>query len=173
VQIRNPFLIVQKQISATSGFLLILLSGAAFNFAQSFYENFKAASASGTRTFSDGMEISICYFGPPIGFYPRLLVFIFLLVACVSSFTKEARGRIITFLGAAGALSAYLYWWIASHKAFKSLGSFEIDFMNSTEVTQVAYLYNGNWLDVCLAVSVFTVLVLQVKSLATKKFKLA
>jgi hypothetical protein len=148
------------------GFMLALLSVAALNFAQILYEAYEAASVS--RTSPDGFTVTACYFGPPAGFYPRFFVFTFLLTACLGCFTKSFRGRSVSLLGVAAAFSVYLYWWVDSHRAFKNFSSYEIDFLNHPEVAQVAYLYNGNWWDVCLAVSLFTALVLQARGFAPR-----
>jgi hypothetical protein len=172
MQIRNPLLNVRKQFGVMNGLLLNLLLIAVLNFAQIFYENYQAHSASGTHTYPDGMQITVCYFGPPVGFYPRFFVFILLLTAFVSSLMKKLRYRIFSFLGVAGALSSYIYWWIASYIAFKSFSSYEMDFMNSPEITQVAYLYRGNWWDIGLAVSLFVIFILQTEGLAARRFRI-
>jgi len=72
------------------------------------------------------------------------------------------RGRVVALLGVVSALSAYIYWWVDSYKAFKSFSSFDIDFLNHPEIRQTAYLYNGSWLDVCLAISLLMVSILLV-----------
>ncbi|MBA3715886.1 MAG: hypothetical protein H0W76_26140 [Pyrinomonadaceae bacterium] len=163
---KNSLLVAREQIGAIGGFVLALCITATYNFAQIFYENFKAASASGMHTTPDGYEIPVCYFGPPVGFYPRFFVFLLLFVSCLGVFKKNMRGRIVALLGVVSALSAYIYWWIDSYKAFKSFNSFDIDFLNHPEIRQTAYLYNGSWLDVCVAVSLLVVSILLMEKIS-------
>jgi hypothetical protein len=132
-------------------FLLALCLTAGYNFSLIFQETIKAANASGTHTTPDGFAITLCYFGPPIGFYPRFFVALALLLACAGVFRRGAGGKIVSLLGVAGALSAYAYWWAASYKVFEAYSDMGIDFLNHPEISQAAYLYGGSWLDVCVA----------------------
>lgn len=162
-----------KRIGAVGSFTLTISLIAAFNFIEIFYRTYKLANASGTYDTTDGAEITVCYFGPPVGFFPRLLVFISLFIACVGIFKNGLRGRIVSLIGVAGALSAYVYWWIASYATFKSFSSFEMDFLNNPEITQVAYLYEGSLVDVCVAVSLIVILSLQAERAFTEKTRLS
>lgn len=162
----------RKTIGVLEGLIFALWLTAAYNFAQILFETLNAAKASGTHTTPDGFEVTVCYFGPPVGFYPRFIVFLALLIACVGVLKRCVRGRIVSLLGLAGALSAYIYWWVASYKAFKSFSSLDIDFLNNPEISQVAYLYRGNWLDVCVAVSLLTALILQAEKVFTRRTRL-
>jgi len=158
-----------KRIGATGGFLLALCLTAAYNFSLIFDETMKAANASGTHTTPDGFAITVCYFGPPIGFYPRFFVLLALVIACAGVLRRSVGGKVVSLLGAAGALSAYVYWWAASHKAFRAYSGIGIDFLNHPEVSQVAYLYEGSRLDVCLAGSLLVALVLLAERLLKER----
>jgi len=139
--------------------LMITCLPAAINFAIIFVQNWKAASASGTHIV-DGYEITICYFGPPVGFYPRLFIFAALLVASVGVFRQKFPRSIIATVGVATALAVYIYWWLHSYRVFRNFTDFDIRFLNNPEIKQVAYLYQGTWLDICVAASIVVCFVL-------------
>src|SRR5258705_3591538 len=135
-------------------FLLATWVLAAFNFAEIFSQTMKAANAAGTRYF-DGYEITVCYFGPPVAFYPRLFVFGTLLITTVGVFKRSFPRSTSGVLGLTGALSAYIYWWIDSYRVFLNFTDAGIHFLNTDEIRQTAYLYGGTWLDICVALAVF------------------
>jgi hypothetical protein len=149
-----------RRTASIGGFLITLCLTAAYNFSLVFREMIKAAGAAGTHTTPDGFVVTVCYFGPPISFYPRLFVLLALLLACAGVLRGGAGGRLLSLLGVAGASASYAYWWAASYRAFKAYSGGGIDFLNHPEISQVAYLYQGSWLDVCLAVSLLAALVL-------------
>jgi hypothetical protein len=142
---------ISKRLGGAGSFLLALCLTAGYNFSLILHETIKASGASGTHTTPDGFTVTVCYFGPPIGFYPRFFVLLALLVACAGVLGRGVGGKAVSSLGVAGALSAYVYWWAASYKVFMAYSGMEIDFLNHPEISQVAYLYEGSWLDVCVA----------------------
>jgi hypothetical protein len=148
---RRILLSISKRIGGAGGFLLALCLTAGYNFSLILHETIKAAGASGTHITPDGFTVTVCYFGPPIGFYPRFFVLLALLVACAGVLGRGVGRKIVSSLGVAGAFSAYVYWWVASYQAFRAYSGMGFDFMNHPEISQVAYLYEGSWLDVCLA----------------------
>jgi hypothetical protein len=111
----------------------------------------------------------VCYFGPPVGFYPRFFVFAALLFALVGNFRRTFPRSIISTTGAAAALSAYIYWWLHSYRVFRNFTDVDIRFLNNPEIKQAAYLYNGTWFDVCVAVSLVVSLVLLVDRLFRRR----
>jgi hypothetical protein len=149
-------------------FIVIVFLAATVNFGIIFVQNWKAASASGTHIV-DGYEITVCYFGPPVGFYPRFFVFAALLFALVGIFRQTFPRSIIAATGAAVALSAYIYWWLHSYCAFRNFTDGDIRFLNNPEIKQVAYLYNGTWFDVCVAASLVVCFVLLVDRLLIRR----
>jgi hypothetical protein len=56
-----------SSIGRLGRFLVLVFLAATVNFGIIFVQNWKAASASGTQIV-DGYEITVCYFGPPVGF---------------------------------------------------------------------------------------------------------
>ena len=149
-------------------FLVLLFLVATVNFGIIFIENWKAASASGTHVV-DGYQVTICYFGPPVGFYPRFFVFAALLLALVGVFRRTFPRSIVATTGVAVALSAYIYWWLHSYRVFRNFSDVEIQFLNHPEIKQVAYLYNGTWLDACVAASLVVCFVLLVDRLFKRR----
>ena len=142
------------------GRLLVATGVAAtFNFAEIFVQTMKVASAAGTHTV-DGYVITVCYFGPPASFYPRLLICCSLLLAVVSSFRRSFPTNALAVIGSIGALLVYVYWWISSYRVFRNLGEAGISFLNNPEIKQTAYLYKGTWADVAVAASVIVCVVL-------------
>ena len=51
--------------------VLMTCCAASLNFLEIFRQTMTAAAAAGTHVV-DGYEITVCYFGPPASFYPRL-----------------------------------------------------------------------------------------------------
>jgi hypothetical protein len=140
-----------KVFKGISGFILFLLLISAFNFWQ-------------MREF---MGVDDMHYEAPMGLIPRFFILICLIVACFGSFKNQTLGRIISLVGTVGAISFYLYWWFSSYQAFKIYSGYRMDFLNSPEFSQVAYLNNGNWLDVFLIIALFTVFILQIEKLIT------
>ena len=140
-------------------FIVSLFFAAAINFGYVFLETMEASHASGTHVI-DGFEITYCYFGPPAAFYPRLVVFVSLLVASIGLFQRTFPRSGLTLLGLTGAGLAYVYWWADSYRVFTNFEEAGISFMNNFEVRQVAYLYNGTSFDIAIALSSIVSLVL-------------
>jgi hypothetical protein len=149
-------------------FLVTTCLAAALNFALIFVQNWKAASAAGTHIV-DGYEITICYFGPPVGFYPRFFVFVALLVATVGVFRRTFPRSLIAIVGVAAAFSVYIYWWMRSYRVFRNFTDVDIHFLNNPEIRQVAYLYQGTWFDVSVAASIVVCFVLLLDRLLNRK----
>lgn len=151
-------------------FLLVTLLAAASNFGIIFVQNMKAARASGTHVI-DGFAITICYFGPPVGFYARFFAFAGLLLAAVGVFRRAFPRSILATLGVAAALLAYIYWWRDSYRVFRNFTDADIQFLNNPEVKQVLYLYNGSWFDVSVAVSIVVCFVLLLDRLLNRNWR--
>jgi len=149
-------------------FLVATCVGAAFNFAEIFFQEMKAASRAGTHVV-DGFEITVCYFGPPASFYPRFLVLLSLLVASLGTLRRSFPRSPVAVLGLSGALMTYVYWWIASYKVFRNLTEADISFINNPEIKQVAYLYQASWLDIGGAAAVVICLILLLERLFDQK----
>ena len=145
-------------------FVWITCLAAGVNFGNIFLQNAKAAGAAGTKIV-DGFEITVCYFGPPIGFYPRFFAFAGLSIASMALYRRTFPRGILATVGVAAALSSYAYWWLHSYRAFRSFTEYEIPFLNHPEIKQVAYLYQGTWLDIAIAISLVVCLVLLVDRL--------
>jgi hypothetical protein len=139
-----------------------------FDFAEIFSQAMKAANAAGTHNV-DGYEITVCYFGPPVAFYPRLLVIGSLSITTVAVFKRSFPRNTSGVIGLTGALSAYIYWWIQSYRVFLNFTDAGIHFLNNGEIRQAAYLYGGTWLDICVALSVFVCLVLLLDRLLNQR----
>jgi hypothetical protein len=159
MSLTQPLLRHHRSIGWLDGFLVITCLAAALNFVYIFVQTWKAASAAGTHIV-DGYEITICYFGPPVGFYPRFFVFVTLLIATVGVFRRSFPRSLIAIVGVAAALSVYIYWWLQSYRVFRGFTDVDIDFLNNPEIKQAAYLYQGTWFDVCVAASIVVCFVL-------------
>jgi uncharacterized membrane protein len=139
--------------------VLITCFASAVNFGIIFVQNWRAASASGTQVI-DGFELTICYFGPPVGFYPRFFVLVALLVASIGVFRRTFPRSIIATLGVAGGFLTYVYWWLHSYRVFRNFTEVDIPIIDNPEITQVAYLYQGTRLDLCVVAALIVCLVL-------------
>lgn len=127
---------------------------AAFNFGEIFLRTMKAAHPAGTSRSADShFELTVCYLGPPASFYPKFLIACFLMIAAVGVFRQSFPRSVTAAVGLFGALTAYGYWWIASHRAFRNFAEAGINFIDNPEIKQAAYLYQGTWLDAGVAAS--------------------
>lgn len=131
---------------------------AALNFGDVFSEHMRLARQAGTY-FVDSYQITVC-FGPPPAFRPRLFVLLALLIATLGAFKKTVGGRVVSSVGLAGSLAIYISWWRASYASFLNFESYEIKFLDSSEIRQAAYLYGASWLDLGVALSTFVCLTL-------------
>jgi hypothetical protein len=134
-------------------FLVATYFATALNFGQILSQTMKVASSSGTHIV-DGYEITICYFGPPASFYPRLLICCSLLIATAGVFRSSFPRSTIAMLGLLGAVAVYFYWWIASYRVFRNFTDADISFLNNPEIKQAGYLYGGTWFNIGVAASV-------------------
>jgi hypothetical protein len=156
MQIKSFLLTIQRQTSGMQKFILFILCIATLNFGQMSYH----------------YNIDDFHYGPPMNYFPRFLVLIFLAVAFATSFIKKPLGKVISLLSLVSAFLAYLNWWVSSYEQFKRIGSEGGNFLNSEEYKQVAYLYLGNWIDVLLVVFIFIALILQIERLSEKRFSI-
>jgi hypothetical protein len=153
-----------RSISWLGRFIAATCTAAATNFADIFSQTMKAANASGTHVV-DGYEITVCYFGPPLSFYLRFLVFGALLFATIGILKQTFPRRVMVVVCLIGGLIVYLYWWMRSYQIFRNFVELDIDFLNNAEIKQIAYLYEGGWLDVGVAISIVVLLVLSLDRL--------
>lgn len=153
-----------RSISWLGRFIAATCTAAATNFVDIFSQTMTAANASGTHVV-DGYEITVCYFGPPLSFYPRLLVFGALLFATIGVVRQTFPRRVMVVVSLIGGLIVYVYWWMRSDQVFRNFSDFNIDFLNNAGIKQVAYLYQGGWLDVGVAISIVVLLVLSLDRL--------
>jgi len=107
-----------------------------------------------------GLEIMVCYFGPPPAFYPRLIVLMTLLIATLAAFKRVASRRFISAVCLALALGVYVCWWIDSYRIFRNFEELQIPFLASTEIRQTAYLYGGTFSDLAMALAISVCLVI-------------
>lgn len=135
--------------------VLMTCCAASLNFLEILRQTMAAAAAAGTHVV-DGYEITVCYFGPPASFYPRLLVLLGLLIASVAILGRTVWCRFITAAGLTVSLGTYVYWWLHSYHVFRN---FE-NFLDNGEIKQFAYLYQGTPLDVGVALSLMISLVI-------------
>lgn len=143
-------------------FLLVTGVAATFNFAEIFFQTMKASNAAGTHVV-DGYQITVCYFGPPAPFYPRLLISCSLVIAILSISRRSFPINAMTIIGSIGALVVYVYWWISSYRVFRNLSEAGVAFLHNPQVKQTAYLYGGTSADVAIAASVLVCVVLLVE----------
>ena len=157
-----------REIGWFGRFIVSLYVAAALNFGNVLAQSIKAAGY--TRTHSvDGFEVTACYFGPPVPFYPRFIVLGALFVAAFGVFHRTFPRSLFTVGGLAAALSVYLYWWVRSYHFFRNLTNVNIDIFNFVEIRQVAYLYDGTSFDVWIALSIFICLILSLDRLFNYK----
>jgi hypothetical protein len=140
--------------------LLATCLAAALNFAQTFYEILKRSGAIAKQEPAGFSAVTVCYFGPPAGFYPRFLILVLLALAVIGVLRKTSPRSLLSLMGLTGALACYGYWGLDSYRVYKNLTDAGIDFLHNPEIRQVAYLYGGNWLDVGIAAAVVVCLAL-------------
>ena len=139
--------------------ILTTCFAALLNFGDCFLQNAAASRAAGTFIV-DGYELTICYLGPPAAFHPRFFILGAMLLAALSAFKRTPAHRVVSGTGLAGALVMYIHWWIRSYDTFQNFQLDQIDFLDHTEISQVAYLYGGSRLDIFIALSIVVCLVL-------------
>ena len=141
--------------------MLTTFFAALLNFWRLLAELFAQYEASRSHSV-DGLEIMVCYFGPPPAFYPRLIVLVTLLIATLAAFKRIASRRFLSAVCLAIALGVYVCWWLDSYRIFRNFEELQIPFLASTGVRQTAYLYGGTFSDlaVALLISVCLLMVL-------------
>jgi hypothetical protein len=107
-----------------------------------------------------------CYFGPPPPFYPRFIVLVALSIATATVFKKTTGNRFVASVGSAVALSAYVFWWLASYRIFRNFEDFAgIQALIHPDVKQFAYLCQGTPVDLAVVLSTVVCLVLMLDRL--------
>lgn len=145
--------------------LLSTLIAAAINLFDILSQSIAEAQAAGTHDV-DGFEITVCYFGPPTPFYPRLIVLAALSISTPAAFKRSASCRLISSVGLASAMSIYVFWWLASYRQFRNVEELAgIHFLNHPEIKQFAYLYEGTSFDLAVALSTAVCLVIMLDRL--------
>jgi hypothetical protein len=157
-----------RTIGRLGRFLVATCFAAVLNFGQILSQTMRAASSAGTPVV-DGYEITICYFGPPASFYPRLFICCSLLIATVGVFRSSFPRSMLAMFGLAGAVAVYFYWWITSYRVFRNFTDADIAFLNNPEIKRAGYLYQGTWLDIGVAASVVVCSVLLLDRLLNRR----
>jgi|GEM_PF-3860366 len=85
----------------------------------------------------------------------RLLLFFLTLIIFWGSRGKGIFRKICYFSGIAGGCLIYLFWWRESLKQISTLGAEEFVF------PRTAYFGHGNYLDVCIALVLFALLLFE------------
>ena len=149
-------------INWLANFLQVTSIAAAMNFADIVTDTIRTrAPARG----ADGFEITVCYFGPPTAYYPRLLVMLAVLLAAFSILKITARRSAVAVLALSSAFLTYLFWWLTSYRMFRNLADWNINFINNNEIKHVAYLRDGTWLDIAVVIAIVVCLVLTIEKL--------
>ena len=116
-----------------------------------------------------GCGLALCYYQPSISFYLRLMVFAALFVAALGVFRRTFPRSLFVVGGLSGALGLYALWWLGSYDVFIGHCFSYTDLLNAEVVPHTAYLYQGTWFDVSIALSIFAGLVLAIDRFFTHK----
>jgi hypothetical protein len=125
-----------------------------------FFEIFVVA----VKTATDAAKSDVCYFGPPVPFYPRFWVAFSLLVASLASFGRSLGSRGLSVIGVALSSLVYIGWWRYSYRLFGNFPD-SVELLKYFRANQTLYLYHGTWTDIAVALSIAVCFVLRVERL--------
>jgi hypothetical protein len=163
---RNP-------LNPWQSYLLLVSLYATINFVHIFLWTLYARGLASSTHSADGFTVTVCYFGPPLAFYPRLFVASFIFAAALASLRRSLASRITSLTCLMAAVMVYLLWWIHSYRLLQEFSHLGIPFLSHSEGRQVAYLIGANWLDIFVAVSLCIAFVLTAERTLSRIFNVS
>ena len=98
------------------------------------------------------------YFGPSADERMRIFVEPFLIILFVGSCLKRLKGVLLKILGLAGATFFYSFWW----QYYFRMARLTESESELRSIRHLAYLYNGNYLDIGVAILLALLIVMYV-----------
>lgn len=144
--------------------LLAVLLTATLNVAYQIYTEARASASRQKLYEESGGTIIACKIGLMADESSRFYIEIALIIAFVGSCLRKVKGKILYILGACGVLIIYGLWWQVYSQIKEASGT-------TMELPNVAYLYRGNYWDVCIFVMVSALLLWEVKRLVLAPFR--
>ena len=106
-----------------------------------------------------------CYMGPSRDERARFFIELLLLVALIGSWLKGFRSFVLSFLTLTAVSAIYVLWW----REYFWLA--EISESEVRQLPQFAYLIGGNFLDVCIAAWIASLILLHSRLAALSMFR--
>ena len=134
-----------KADNILKGILLALLVTATFNLSWQVYREVQAANA--LQRLYEEHGVIACKLGPATDESSRFLIGLGLALAFIGCRIGRAPGRLASLSGLLFATGVYVLWW----RYYFML--MEVSEAGEGAVNHLFFLYNGGWLDLCIAAS--------------------
>ncbi|HEX8457721.1 MAG TPA: hypothetical protein VF656_10530 [Pyrinomonadaceae bacterium] len=153
-----------KQHRILRAVVLAVSVTAVMNLAWQFYHA-HLASLERQRLYEEYGGI-VCYMGPDADEVSRLLITPCLIVAFIGSrLRRRALSKLLYMSGLCGSAALYTLWWsFYSHRASMA----EAD---GSPIRHIAYLYEANYWDICIAASMLLLFLWEVRGAALARFR--
>src|SRR5713101_2408722 len=143
--------------SLTKVLALLILLLASMNLKREFYQMHQD-SVRRQETYEQGFGY-VCYLGPSADALMRVYIEPFVIILFVGSCLKRLKGTLLSVAGLAEVVFFYSMWWGIYFRVARITES-ERELQS---IRHVAYLYNANYLDICIAALIALLIVLHVQ----------
>jgi hypothetical protein len=134
----------------------VILLAASLNLASQFYRMHQS-SVERQRMYDQGFGVGE-YFGPSTDERMQICIEPFLIILFVGSCLKRLKGVLLSVVGLAGATFFYLFWW----QYYFRMARLTESESELRSIRHLAYLYNGNYLDIGIAILLALLIVMYV-----------
>lgn len=131
--------------NSTKALALLILLIASFNLARQFYQMYEESVA---RQKMYEQHIPTEYWGPSGDENMRMYIEPFLILLSAGALLKGLKGKLLEVVGLAGASFFYALWWPFYFK----LARLTETESQLRDIRHLAYLYNANYFDICIAI---------------------
>jgi hypothetical protein len=144
---------------------LAILLAASLNLAVQFYRMHQS-SVERQKVYDQGFGL-ICYFGPSTDENVRMFIEPFLVLLLAGALIKGLKGKLLAVVGLAGATFFYSFWW----QYYFRMARLTESESELRSIRHLAYLYNGNYLDIGIAILLALLIVMYVGSALQSVFR--
>jgi hypothetical protein len=144
---------------------LAILLAASLNLAWQFYRMHQS-SVERQKMYDQGFGGGE-YFGPSADEGARMLIEPFLIILTLGTCLKGWKGALLAVLGLAGTTFFYFFWW----QYYFRMARFTESESELRSIRHLAYLYHGNYLDICIAILLALLIVMYVWSAFQSVFR--
>ena len=134
---------------------LIVFLAASCNLGWQFYRMHRESIA--RQRAYEQFGVIVCKFGPSADEKSRILIELFLVMALVGSRLRRLKNTLLTVTGLSGATIIYIWWW---QYVFSVALNADVPVQS---LPHFVYLWGGNALDLGIALSIATLVVLNVR----------